>query len=183
MLTIPQAQQDQGCNASEGHQEKQDAPAAKSVHGDPQEDTGQGRCAAGQQGAYVEVRWAPSSSHRLVAVANGVGNKAVRRSWKAKKGVWIPTHSLPQPWLPSVGSPGLPHPASPYPSDWPCPWLRHLGLLGEAQDKQIFPDIAVVEEGREGKGGCCRERAGILQVFGRERGRELIMCEELREGH
>lgn len=87
MLTIPQAQQDQGRNASEGHREKQDAPAAKSVHGDPQEDTGQGSCAAGQQGAQVEVRWAPSSSHRLVAVTNGVGNKAVRQGGEAKKGV------------------------------------------------------------------------------------------------
>ena len=87
MLTIPQAQQDQGRNASEGHREKQDAPAAKSVHGDPQEDAGQGSCAAGQQGAQVEVRWAPSSSHRLVAVANGVGNKAVRQGGEAKNGV------------------------------------------------------------------------------------------------
>lgn len=87
MLTIPQAQQDQGRNASEGHREKQDAPAAKSVHGDPQEDAGQGSCAAGQQGAQVEVRWAPSSSHRLVAVTNGVGNKAVRQGGEAKKGV------------------------------------------------------------------------------------------------
>lgn len=47
VLTIPQAQQDQGCNARESHREKQDAPAAKTVHGDPQEDTGQGRCATG----------------------------------------------------------------------------------------------------------------------------------------
>lgn len=96
MLTIPQAQQDQGRDASEGHREKQDAPAAKSVHGDPQEDTGQGRCAAGQQGTQVEFRWAPSSSHRLVTVANGVGNKAVRRGGKAKKGACILTRSLPQ---------------------------------------------------------------------------------------
>lgn len=102
MLTIPQAQQDQGCNSSEGHQEKQDAPAAKSVHGDPQEDAGQGRCATGQQGAQVEVRWAPSSSHRLVAVANGMGNKAVRRGGKGKKGVCIPTCSPPLPRLPSA---------------------------------------------------------------------------------
>lgn len=51
------------------------APAAKSVHGDPQEDTGQGCGAAGQQRAQVEVRWAPSSSHRLVAVTNGMGNE------------------------------------------------------------------------------------------------------------
>lgn len=37
--------------------------------------------------------------------------------------------------------------------------------FGEAQDKQIFPDVAVVEEGRKGKGGRCRERTGILQFM------------------
>lgn len=87
MLTIPQAQQDQGSNAGKGHGEKKDAPAAKSVHGDPQEDTGQGCGAAGQQRAQVEVRWASSSSHRLVAVANGMGNEAVRRGGEAKNRV------------------------------------------------------------------------------------------------
>lgn len=106
VLTIPQAQQGQGCNASERHREKQDAPAAESVHSDPQEDAGQGRCATGQQGTQVEVRWAPSSSHRLVAVANGVGNKAVRQGGEAEDsvcGVCIVTCSLSPPWLPSAG--------------------------------------------------------------------------------
>lgn len=163
MLTIPQAQQDQGCNASEDHQEKQNAPAAKSVHGDPQEDTGQGSCAAGQQGTQVEVRWAPATAHRLVAVANGMGNEAAGRVRKQR------TVSDPhlQPSLVPAGSLGL-HPAIPHPSCWPGSWLRHPGSLGEAQDKQIFPDVAVVEQGGEGKGGCCRERAVVLQVFGRE---------------
>lgn len=79
MLTIPQAQQDQGRDACEGHGEKQDSSAAKSVHSHPQEDAGQGCSATGQQGAQVEVRRAPSSSHRLVAVPDGLRNKAVGR--------------------------------------------------------------------------------------------------------
>ena len=79
------------------------------------------------------------------------------------------------PSHPLWGSSGLPHPASPHPSYWPGPGLRHPGSLGEAQDKQIFPDVAVVEEGCEGKGGCCRERAGVLQVFRRERGRSCLL--------
>lgn len=37
--------------------------------------------------------------------------------------------------------------------------------FGEAQDKQIFPDVSVVEEGCEGKGGRCGERTGILQLL------------------
>lgn len=78
-----------------------------------------------------------------------------------------PQSSLSQPWLPSAGVLRVPPPpASPHPSYWPGPWLRHPGSLGEAQDKQVFPDVAVVEEGSEGKGGCCGERAGVLQVLG-----------------
>jgi hypothetical protein len=65
---------------------------------------------------------------------------------------------------------GSPHPTIPYPSYWPGPQLRQPGSLGEAQDKQIFPDVAVVEEGRKGKGGRCRERTGILQFFGGKTG-------------
>lgn len=125
MLTIPQAQQDQGRNASEGHREKQDAPTTKSVHGDPQEDTGQGRCAAGQQGAQVEVRWAPCSSHRLVAVGNGVGNEAVRKGGKQRTVSESPAPACPRPQS-SVGP--LP-PLSQLPSQllaWPWALTRRL---------------------------------------------------------
>lgn len=87
MLTVPQAQQHQGCDASQGHGEKQNAPAAKPVHGDSQEDTGQGCCATGQQGAQVEVRWAPSASHWLVAVANGMRNEAAEVGGEAESDV------------------------------------------------------------------------------------------------
>ena len=86
----------------------------------------------------------------------------------------LPPAAFPHPGCPLQGSSGLPHPASPHPSYRPGPWPQHPGSLGEAQDKQIFPDVAVVEEGSEGKGGCCRERAGVLQVLGER--------EELVEG-
>lgn len=103
-------------------------------------------------------------------MANGMGNEAVRRGVKQRAVSESPSTAFQYPGCPLQGSSGLPHPASPHSSYWPGPWLRHPGSLGEAQDKQIFPDVAVVEEGSEGKGGCCRERAGVLQVFGKERG-------------
>ena len=78
----------------------------------------------------------------------------------------LPSAAFHHPGCPLQGSSGLPHPASPHPSYRRGPLPRHPGSLGEAQDKQIFPDVAVVEEGSEGKGGCCRERAGVLQVLG-----------------
>lgn len=92
-------------------------------------------------------------------------------SWKKRRASEPPVHNFPQRH-PLQAFERLPPPSQPFPcpSNWPGPQLRQPGSLGKAQDKQILPDVAVVEEGREGKGGRRREGTGVLQFFGGKRG-------------